>query len=476
MMTGSQFGTRMMTFESTFWSLFPPLVAITLAIGTRRVMPALGAGIWMGATLVGGGNPLRGLVEAAASLLSVALEPSNTRLLIFCLLIGPLVLHVETFRGVDGFVRWLETRGLVRGARGARLLAWIVGIVVFIESNLTLLVTGAVCRPLFDRHGESREKLAYLADSTSAPICILIPFNAWGALILGILEGQRVGNPMQVFLAAMPMNFYALAAVTLAGITAWSGWNLGSMKRARRKEPEADAADEVLPGDGEGEVPARAVNLVLPLTLMILTMPVALYVTGGGSLARGSGPTSVLLAVVAGNLAAWILVLAQRLAGWKTLLPVAWRGMRNLAPLTLILLLAMTLGEICRALGTGPYVASVLQDVAQPAVLLPATFLVGALISFATGTSWGTFAITIPIAVPAAQSLGLPLAPFLAACLSGGIFGDHASPISDTTIVSSMGSGTDVIAHVRTQLPYALLAGGTAILGFALVGLLEVVS
>ncbi len=461
-----------MSFESTFWSLLPPLVAIGLAIWTRKVLVALGAGIYIGATLLSGGNPFTGLLSAGGSLIAVALEPSNARLLVFCLLIGPLVLHVETFRGVDGFVHWLEARGLVRGARGARLLAWIIGIVVFIESNLTLLVTGAVCRPLFDRHGESREKLAYLADSTSAPVCMLIPFNAWGALILGILETQRVAHPMQVFVAAIPLNLYGLSAVTLAGITAWSGWNLGAMKRAVAVAEEDDApARETVAG--RPGVPARAINLVLPLTAMLLTMPLALLVTGGGSLARGSGSTSVLAAVLVGNLVAWLAVLAQRLAGLKELLPVLVRGVRNLTPLTLILLLAMTLGQVCRDLGTGPFVATLLEGLAHPAALLPATFLVGAFISFATGTSWGTFAITIPIAVPAAESLGLPLAPFLAACLSGGIFGDHASPISDTTIVSSMASGTDVISHVRTQLPYALLAGTLSIIGFALLGLFQ---
>jgi Na+/H+ antiporter NhaC len=458
-----------MTFDTTFWSLLPPLVAITLAIATRKVLLALGAGIYIGAVLLSGGHPLTGAVAAFGSLWSVATEPSNARLLVFCLLIGPLVLHVETFRGVDGFVHWLEHRGLVRGPRGARMLAWVTGIVVFLESNLTLLVTGAICRPLFDRHGESRDKLAYLADSTSAPICILIPFNAWGALVLGLLATQDVANPLQVFAAAIPQNFYGLSAVTLAGVAAWTGWNLGAMKRSARALKEAEPSEA--PVDTRPAVPARAVNLILPLAAMLTTMLVALYVTGDGSLVRGSGSTSVLAAVLAGNLAAWLATVVQRLAGAKDLLLVAARGVRNLTPLTLILLLAMTLGQVCRDLGTGPYVATVLHSLAEPAVLLPATFLVGAFIAFATGTSWGTFAITIPIAVPAAESLGLPVAPFLAACLSGGIFGDHASPISDTTIVSSMASGTDVISHVRTQLPYALLAGGFSLIAFALVGL-----
>ncbi len=454
-----------MNFELTAWSLLPPLAAIALAISTRKVIVALSSGVFLGATLLIGGNPVLGLGEAMLSVIRVAADPSNTRLLLFCLLIGPLVLSIEQFRGVDGFVGWLEIRGLVRGARGARMLAWVIGIVVFIESNLTLLVTGAVCRPLFDRHGESREKLAYLADSTSAPICILIPFNAWGALILGLLATQGIDAPMQTFVGAMPFNFYALAAVSLAGLTAWNGGNLGAMKRAKPLDGRQGS-----PGQATEHIPARAINLVLPLGSMLLAMPVMLYVTGGGSLSQGSGSTSVLVAVIAGNLVAFALLLVQRLASIRTLSGVTLQGVKNLMPLTMILLLAMTLGSVCRGLETGPYVASILVGVSHPGILLPATFLIGAFISFATGTSWGTFAMTIPIAVPAAIGLDLPVAPFLAACLSGGIFGDHASPISDTTIVSSMASGTEVISHVRTQLPYALVAGSLALVAFALLG------
>lgn len=453
-----------MSFELTAWSLLPPLAAIALAISTRKVILALSSGIVLGGVLLSGGNPIDGLGEAILSILRVAADPSNTRLLVFCLLIGPLVLSIEQFRGVDGFVAWLETRGLVRGARGSRMLAWIIGVVVFIESNLTLLVTGAVCRPLFDRHGESREKLAYLSDSTSAPICILIPFNAWGALILGLLATQEIGAPMQVFVGAMPFNFYALGAVSLAAWSAWSGLNLGAMKRTEPLDSDRET-------NGSTRIPARAINLLLPLVTMLLAMPLMLFITGGGSLSQGSGSTSVLVAVIVGNTVAFLLLLVQRLASVRTLATVTLQGVKNLVPLTVILLLAMTLGSVCRGLETGPYVASVLIGVSHPGVLLPATFLIGAFISFATGTSWGTFAMTIPIAVPAAIGLELPVAPFLAACLSGGVFGDHASPISDTTIVSSMAAGTEVIGHVRTQLPYALLAGSFALTGFAILGI-----
>lgn len=467
--------------EPSALSLLPPLVAIGLAVWKRQVYLALAVGVWLGWTILAGGNPLKGLAGSIEGTVAVLGDPGNTRILLFSLLIGSLVVYVEASGGVEGFVKWLEHRQLVRSSRGAGVLAWLIGLTIFIESNITLLVTGAVCRPLFDRYGASREKLAYIADSTSAPICILIPFNAWGALVLGILGGLAVTNPLRVFVAAIPLNFYAIAAVTLAGYTAWRGLNIGPMKKAE----ERAAQGIVLSSEGEltvdealfkarlsREVPPRAFNMVVPIVTMVLTMPVGLYITGDGVLGDGSGSTSALWAVIAGNIAAWILMLVQRFASLDELVRLGLKGIEALLALVLILLLAITLGDVCTKLGTGPYVAEVVRGIAAPALLVPATFIVAALIAFSTGTSWGTFAIMIPIAVPAAEALGLPIAPFLAASLSGGIFGDHASPISDTTIVASLASATDVIDHVRTQLPYALIAAMVAIIGFAIVGAL----
>jgi len=467
--------------EPSALSLLPPLIAIGLAVWKRQVYVALAVGIWLGWTILSGGNPLKGLAGSIEGTIAVLGDPGNTRVLLFSLLIGSLVVYVEASGGVEGFVKWLEHRQLVSSSRGAGVLAWFIGLAIFIESNVTLLVTGAVCRPLFDRYGAAREKLAYIADSTSAPICILIPFNAWGALVLGILGGLAVADPLGVFVASIPLNFYAIAAVTLAGYTAWRGLNLGPMKKAEERASQGI----VLSSEGEltvdealfkvrlsREVPPRAFNMVIPIVTMVLMMPVALYITGDGVLGQGSGSTSALWAVIAGNIAAWILMLGQRFASLDELVRLGLKGIEALLGLVLILLLAITLGDVCTHLGTGPYVAEVVRGIASPVFLIPATFIVAALIAFSTGTSWGTFAIMIPIAVPAAEALGLPLAPFLAASLSGGVFGDHASPISDTTIVSSLASATDVIDHVRTQLPYALIAAAVAIVGFAIVGAL----
>lgn len=467
--------------EPSVFSILPPLVAISLAIWTRQVYLALAMGVWLGWTILSGWNPLAGLAGSIDGTVAVIGEPGSTRILLFSLLIGSLVIYVEASGGVTGFVRWLEGRRLVKGARGAGALAWLIGLVIFIESNITLLVTGAVCRPLFDRHGAAREKLAYIADSTSAPMCILIPFNAWGALILGILGGLSVADPLTTFLRAIPLNLYAVFAVLLAGYTAWSGLNIGPMKDAEARAArgialseagEMSVDDELFKARLSREVPPRAFNMVVPIVVMVATMPIGMIITGGGVMGQGSGSTSALWAVIAGNAAAWILMLAQRFASVDELVRLGLKGIEALLGLVIILLLSITLGDVCTRLGTGPFVAELVRGLAQPALLVPATFVTAGAIAFATGTSWGTFAIMIPIVVPAAEVLGLPIAPFLAASLSGGIFGDHASPISDTTIVASLASATDVIDHVQTQLPYALVAAGVATLGFTLVGAL----
>ena len=440
---------------------------------------ALATGVWLGWTILSGWNPIAGLAASIEGTIEVIGQPSNTRILLFSLLIGSLVIYIEASGGVEGFVRWLQTRRLVGSARGAGLLAWLIGLVIFIESNITLLVTGAVCRPLFDRHRAAREKLAYIADSTSAPICILIPFNAWGALILSILGTLSVANPLGVFLRAIPLNLYAWFAVLLAGFTVWRNLDLGPMKQAEARAAqgivlseagELSVDDELFKARLSRPVPPRPLNMLAPIIVMVATMPIGMFVTGGGVMGEGSGSTSALWAVIAGNMTAWILMLAQRFASVDELVRLGLKGIEALFGLVLILLLSIVLGDVSVRLGTGPYVAEAVSGLAAPVLLVPATFVTAALIAFATGTSWGTFAIMIPIVVPAAEILGLPIAPFLAASLSGGIFGDHSSPISDTTIVASLASATDVIDHVRTQLPYALLAGGLAVVGFALIG------
>ena len=462
-----------------FVSLLPPLLAIGLAVYTRQVFLSLAAGIWLGFTVAAGWNPVVGLADAIEGTIAVLADPGNAKVIIFTFLIGALIATVEANGGMRGFVRWVEDARWVTSGRRAQIMAWVIGVVIFIESNLTILVAGSVSRPLFDRFKVSREKLAYIVDSTSAPVCILIPFNAWGALILGILASQQVENPLGTFLTAIPLNLYAVVALALAGLSASLGWDWGPMKKAQERtrggqlqwEGSIALADpeEIAPAPAEG-VALRPRNMLLPIAFMVLSMPLFMWITGGGSIAGGSGSTSVLWAVLFGIGVAGTLSLLDGSLDLAGLSRVGLKGAGALTGMALVLWLALTLGEVTRSLGTGEYAAGVVGDNVPLFLLLPLVFIVTGGIAFATGSSWGTFAIMLAVAIPLSNALEQDPAPFVAAVLSGGIFGDHCSPISDTTIIASLASGTDHIEHVRTQLPYALVAGAIAAIGFAIVG------
>jgi Na+/H+ antiporter NhaC len=468
--------------DPTWLSVLPPLLAIALAIWSKQVILSLFAGIWMGHTLLSQFNPLAGVGKGLDGVINVFTDPGDARVLVFTLLIGPLIATIEHSGGVRGFVHYLETRRWVHNGLRARILAWMVGLIIFVESSITLLVAGSVSRPLFDRYQVSREKLAYLIDATSAPVCVMIPLNAWGAFIISLVASTGVENPLQTFIAAIPLNLYAITAILLAGLVAWKNINIGPMKKAE----ERTARGEVL---WPGSVPLVDVSaereeldqqnvpsawlMGLPILSMVLMMPIALYVTGDGDIINGSGSVSVLWSVCVAIAVAWTMVLIKGDSSIAELMRIFMKGAGDLLPIAIILLLALALGDVANALGTGIYVANLVSGNISPVLLAPLVFLVSAFIAFSVGSSWGTFAIMIPIAIPIAVTLGIPVPLLLGAAISGAIFGDHASPISDTTVLASMASATDHIDHVRTQLPYALLAAAIASVGFLLIGLLQ---
>ena len=462
-----------------FYSLLPPVLAIALAIGTRQVIPSLFAGIWVGFTLLNNFNPLTGTAASLDGIIDVFSDPGDARVLVFTLIIGALIATIEASGGVRGFVHYLETRRWVHTGVRAQILAWLTGIVIFIESNITLLVAGSVSRPLFDRYKVSREKLAYIIDATSAPVCVMIPLNAWGAVIIGLVGSTGIENPMAMFVASIPFNFYAITAILLAAVVIWKDINIGPMKAAEKRTQEGhvlwpDAmpmiASTAIKVDDED--PPSASLMVVPILAMVLMMPVGLYVTGDGKIIEGSGSTSVIWSVCFALLVAWIMTLGKGGSSLSELMRLFMKGAGSMLPIATILLLALALGDVANLLGTGTYVANLVGDSVPEPLLAPLVFLVSAFMAFSVGSSWGTFAIMIPIAIPIATSLDLPVPLLLGAAISGAIFGDHASPISDTTVVASMASGTDHIDHVRTQLPYALLAATIAAFGFLLASLL----
>jgi Na+/H+ antiporter NhaC len=433
----------------------------------------------MGFTVLSGFNPLSGITASLDGIINVFTDPGDTRVLIFTLIIGALIATIEHSGGVRGFVHFLETRRWVHNGFRAQILAWATGLFIFIESNITLLVAGSVSRPLFDRYHVSREKLAYLIDATSAPVCVMIPLNAWGAVIVGLIASTGIDNPLETFIQSIPYNFYAIVAIILSAIVIWKNLNIGPMRKAEERTQNGDllwpgatplvdvSAEQI--HDAEGEVPSASL-MIIPIVTMVLMMPVGLYITGDGKIIEGSGSVSILWSVSFALLVSWIMILAKGGTSIDELMRVFMKGAGGLLPIATILLLALTLGDVANLLGTGVYVANFVGETVPVPLLAPLIFLVSAFIAFSVGSSWGTFAIMIPIAIPIATTLGLPVPMLLGAAIAGAIFGDHSSPISDTTVVASMASATDHIDHVRTQLPYALIAATISAVAYIIVG------
>jgi tetracycline resistance efflux pump len=465
-------------YEANWMSILPPLLAIALAIITRQVILSLSVGIWIGFCLLESVNPLAGIGLALDGIVNVFSDAGDTRVLMFTLIIGGLIATIEKLGGVRGFIHLLEHRNWVTNGKRAQWLAYSTGIVVFIESNITLLIAGAISRPLFDRYKISREKLAYIIDSTSAPICVLIPLNAWGAVIISLLGSAEIDNPIDVFIYAIPFNLYPIVVILFCAFVIGKNIEIGPMKKAQERTEAgellwANATPMVDPSILSQQIERtdadKARFMIVPIAVMVIAMPLGLFVTGDGDLSAGSGSTSVLWAVLAALVTSWGLALQQSRLNLEELMQIFLKGAGGLLPVTMILLFALALGDVANLLGTGVYVAQLVQQSIPLALLLPLLFIISGFIAFAIGSSWGTFAIMIPLAMQIAVPLDLNSSLFLAAVLSGSVFGDHASPISDTTVVASMASATDHIDHVRTQLPYALISGGIAAFGFLLI-------
>ncbi len=470
--------------------LLPPVVAIGLAMWTRQIYLSLFAGLWLGTTILAGGNPVLGLRELADQIVTVFTTESNARILVFCLLVGGLVALVQASGGVQGFIKWARARGWGESRRGAELLAWGIGVVLFVESNISSLTVGAVSRPLFDRLNLPREKLAYYCDATCAPVCMSIPLNGWGAFVLGLVGAQELSqNAVAVLAEAVLFNFFALFAIGFSLVLALTGWGFGAMRRAEKRaadtgqilRPDAQPMieDDVARIEPPDHVTPQARNLLLPVAVMVAMIFVGLYVTGGGNLMEGSGSTAVLWAVGTALGAALLLyaIPCPLREGRATLTlgtSMDWvvKGASGLVPVTLLLVLAFALGQVSQALEMGDYVVQLVGE-QGPAWWMPVlVFAVTSFVAFTLGSSWTAFAILIPVVMPLAVEVALPSSLMLGAVLSGGIFGDHTSPLSDTSIISSMAAASDHVDHVNTQMPYALVQAGLAAVAFVVAGLL----
>lgn len=454
---------------------------------TRQVYLSLLLGILMGTILLADGHLLLGLQGLFEQLVAVFAEPGNTRVVIFCLLVGGLIALVQVSGGVRGFIRWAQAKGWGTSRRGAEVLAWCVGVVIFVESSITSLTVGAVSRPLFDELKLPREKLAFYCDATSAPVCMMLPLNAWGAYVLGLLAAQGIAEGAVSLLASSLLyNFFALGSIVFALVLALTGWSYGPMRRAERRAREMGEltrpgshpliAEEIADVTPVKHAPDRVRDLAIPIAAMVAMIFVGLFVTGDGNLMQGSGSTAVLWAVSAAVVTAAVQY-AIPVAGRPILSigqSVDWilKGSAGLVNVTVLVVLAFALGQVARALEVGPYVVSMLGEGGPTWWLPAAVFLIGSFVSFTLGSSWTSFAILLPVAIPLSEGLDLSAPLMLGAVLSGGIFGDHASPLSDTSIISSMSAACDHVDHVNSQMPYALTVAGASVIAFVFAGLL----
>ena len=440
------------------FSVLIPLFIIIMAIITKDVVVSLLSGIFLGELVMHGFNPFEALIALLDSFIGLFAEGWITKTIIFALLVGSIIKLLSRSGAVEGFVYYLsQKQQKLNSPKGALLLAYFIGIIIFIESSITSLVAGTVARPLCDKNGVSREKLAYVCDSTSAPVCSLIPFNAWGALLLGLIvtaieDNVIEGEGITLLIESIFYNFYSLITIVMVLSVILFNINFGPMAKAK-----AVSYKEIVKKETKHHTSVWA--MILPLSVLVLMVPLSLYYTGKGDILKGSGSTSVFYAVIATLIFTYIYYRIEGYIKHKEYFDALYEGIADMIPIGLILLLAFLIGSVIKELGTANYIATAMQEANVSSMYIPLlVYLVASLTAFSTGTSWGTFSIMMPIALGLSASFGLPIPLMIGAVISGGIFGDHVSPISDTTIISSMASGCDHISHVRTQMPYALVA------------------
>ncbi|MBN2782262.1 MAG: sodium:proton antiporter [Campylobacterales bacterium] len=363
---------------------------------------------------------------------------------------------IQKTGGIDAFVDYIQNKhSLVTSRRSALMLSYVIGVIIFVESTITALISGAVGKPLCDRYKIPYAKLAYVCDSTSAPISSLIVLNGWGALLLGLIStqiemGSISGNGVDILIDAVFYNFYALSALVVTFLAIWFNIDLGYMKKVRYKPSIITTATTSN---------SNKFYMIIPIFLMVFLVFFFLYLTGDGDILNGSGSSSIFYTM----LSVWVFLFFYYVGSGtidaKSWIKTSYSGAKSLIPIVVVLLLAFAIGEVTTRLKTGLYLASLFGDGFDVLYLASAIFLLSCIISFSTGTSWGTFSIMIPIAVPMAVGMDADVALCIGAVISGGVFGDHCSPISDTTIISSMASGCEIIEHVKSQIPYAILSG-----------------
>lgn len=463
-----------------FWSVVPPILTIVLALVTKNVFISLLIGIFTSSMVLCGGAPLTGLNDTFYSFIHTFESSGNTITLISFLLIGALIYLIEKSGGVEGFTEvMLKKRALIKTKRGASIFTWLLGIIIFTSGSLSCMVTGSVSRPFNDALKVPHEKSAFIVHATSTPWCVLFPLSGWLAALAGYLTSGGVpeNEAISVLLRSIPLNFYCILAVFGTLAVSLFGINIGPMRKAEERAEKTGALDN--PGRGgalteEAMSPSKAkprvLNMLLPMGVLIATILAVLTITGKGNPTQGAGMQSLLWGCILAVFTICILCVAQKLFSVDEVINEMFKGMGTMLPVAGILLFGFTMGNLVKDLDTGNYLTSVFMGVLSPALLPALSFLLCMLLSFATGTSMGTMAIMSVICLPMAISMGISIPLVAGAVFGGAIFGDHASPISDTTIMSCATTGCDIIDHVKTQMPYVLIFAAISLVLYVVLG------
>lgn len=481
-------------------SLIPPFLALIMVLVTRKVLLSLGVGIIVGALMVNQTSSTM-INDTISQILTLLVEifyvdgGVNTwefYIILFLLLLGIIAAFISITGGSQAFGELALSK--VKTRVGAQFAAGFLGIILFIDDYFNALTVGNVSRPFTDRHKVSRAKLAYIVDSTSAPICVVAPMSSWGAYIITILGGILVTygvtdySAIQAFVMMAPMNFYAIIAVLLVFATVYFKLDFGPMRTHEQRAMETgelvDVTKGPAPGDTQDLEPTgkgKVGDLVWPIAVLIVTTIIFMIVTGVQgtdgkvSLLSIFENTDVARALLYGGSISALLSLGiavKRKVPGKLIIKGTWSGIKSMLPAVYILIFSWIIIGIISDLGTGQYLAGLVDEHIHLGFLPFLLFILAGIMALSTGTSWGTFGIMLPIAAEIAAATNIELLlPVMAAVLAGAVFGDHCSPISDTTILSSAGTGSHVIDHVVTQLPYTLTAAAIAGVGFLVLGL-----
>ena len=509
------------------WGIIPPALTIILAFVTKDVIVSLFLGILSGTLIVAGGNPGIALVKLTDLLAGCLADGWNIRIFLFCALLGGLVGMLTKTGAAGSFGRWASSK--LKSGTGSQVMAFIFGIIIFIDDYFNSLTVGTVMRPVFDKTKESRAKLAYILDSTAAPVCILAPISSWVVTVMSIVRdasGFRDAsgtyllgiNEFQFFIKAIPYNLYAITTLIMVLSIIIFKRDFGPMKQSEMLAAKGQLYNEQKYGPVSGNVPdaeesrAKPFDMLFPIIVLVVTavsfFPITTWLgaidgekitTFGQAVASMSigdafnntdSSKALMYAIIVTILITYIYYLARRLMNLSESGEALRDGIKSMVPALIILTMAWTIGTIIKSpkseggLGLGYFLSQAVSGGNFPIGILPAImFVLSALISFATGTSWGTFGIMIPIAMPIVTALAqakgysIPLEInatmiTVSGVLSGAVFGDHASPISDTTILSSTGAGVPHLEHVATQMPYAVFVAVCSFIGFLVGGLL----